>query len=126
LVSSLGGRVSEAYQNREWIFNRIRRETRVYTFPRRFHAERGAEMGDPAGIILVVLIGILAVFIIVRLVKLASRTVDREQDEKVQARSPEPLPHAGQVFCPKCGKGVSEADSFCRFCGVRFLPEKST
>jgi hypothetical protein len=36
-------------------------------------------MDDPAGLVIVVLIGILAIFIIVRIVKFASRTVDEEQ-----------------------------------------------
>jgi hypothetical protein len=36
-------------------------------------------MDDPLGVILFVLIGILALFFIVRLVKSASRTVDEEQ-----------------------------------------------
>jgi hypothetical protein len=79
-------------------------------------------MDDPAGIIVMVLVGILAIFMIVRLVKFASRTVDNEQNEKLHARPQEPMPHTGQAFCPKCGKAVSEADAFCRFCGVRFLP----
>ncbi len=36
-------------------------------------------MDDPTGIIVMVLVGILAIFLIVRLVKFASRTVDEEQ-----------------------------------------------
>jgi len=82
-------------------------------------------MDDPAGLIVMVLIGILAIFMVVRLVTYASRTVDREQSEKAQAEAHKAPQGVGHIFCPKCGKGVTAEDVFCRHCGVRFLPEKS-
>lgn len=66
-------------------------------------------MDDPAGLVIAVLIGILAIFLIVRLVKFASRTVDKEQSASHR--------ETGQMFCPGCGKKIGENDSFCRFCG---------
>jgi hypothetical protein len=48
-------------------------------FPINSALKENAEMDDFAGIIVMVLVGILAIFMIVRLVKSASRTVDEEQ-----------------------------------------------
>lgn len=73
-------------------------------------------MDDLAGFVLFVLFGILVIFIIVRIVKAASRTVDKEQGAHPR--------EGGQMFCPNCGKKVGESDSFCRFCGRSLSTEK--
>lgn len=75
-------------------------------------------MDDAVGFVLFVLIGILGIFIIVRIAKAASRTVDKEQIAH-------PREGGGQMFCPNCGKQVGERDPFCRFCGRSLAADKS-
>ncbi len=48
-------------------------------------------MDDPVSVILLVLFGVLGVFILVRIVKYASRTVDKEQKNK-QPQTPTAKP----------------------------------
>jgi len=75
-------------------------------------------MDDLVGFVLFVLFGILGIFVIVRIVKAASRTVDKEQSARPR--------EGGQMFCPNCGKKVGESDSFCRFCGRSLSTDKPT
>jgi DNA-directed RNA polymerase subunit RPC12/RpoP len=65
------------------------------------------------GFVRYVLIGILAIFIIVRIVKAASRTVDGEQRRSAALRQAQ----KGIIFCVRCGKQVGDMDALCTHCG---------
>jgi hypothetical protein len=72
-------------------------------------------MDDLVGFVLVVLIGILAIFIIVRIVKAASRTVDKEQKEKgaiVRRWEPswEPSSESQTLFVKEVKLGMTPAE----------------
>jgi hypothetical protein len=64
-------------------------------------------MDDPVSLVLVILIGILAIFFIVRIAKAASRTVDKEQD---QAAQPGNTAGGAEVKQVKAGMSFAEVE----------------
>ncbi len=68
-------------------------------------------MDDPLALVMFGLFGVLGVFLIVRLVKHASHTVDEEQGNKQHTSYWEDK-------CPKCGAKNSPLAKYCRVCGV--------